>query len=175
MRRSITLLAVAVSLALPASAGAFTFTPVHPPANLGVVERAISFQVNRQVARAWRVDPVSFGAGGIPVYFTSEAVVSSAWLRAGGGNPRGGIAGFHSYDPATGQAVIWVWRSADRAFWTNTLSHEIIETEVDPSATHPRLEIADAVADYSYRLFGVSVSDWLLPSGYAFRPLWPTP
>ncbi|HEY5091061.1 MAG TPA: hypothetical protein VIK30_13875 [Polyangia bacterium] len=168
MRRSITLLTVLAGLAVPASADAFRFTLVHPPAGITSVERAISFQVNRQVARAWPLDPISFGAGGVTVYFASEAAVQNAWNQSGGGDTGGGIAGFHLYDGATGRRTIWVWRSATRAFWTDTLSHEIIETAVDPNANVPHREIADPAEGLGYRLFGVAVAGWMLPSGSPF-------
>jgi hypothetical protein len=171
MRRSITLLAAVSSLAVfAAPANAFIFSiqpsPQTPWRHLSIVKRAIDFQVNRQVARRYTLDPISFAPGGIPVHFASYATVQRVWAQDGG-DPATVVTGLHSY----GQREIWISAATSRDDWTTSLSHEIIEASVDPTGVDRGLEIADPAEGFAYRLWGVAVSGWALPSGGVFRPI----
>lgn len=164
--RRVSILAVAcVTLAVPSVASAFQFTfkanGRMSPAHVREVEHAVSFQVNVQVARYYRLSPVSFVAtGGIPVALAPRVVLRNV---LGGSND---YLGFHmSWGP--GRYAIYVWARSFPAT-ADTISHEIIETETDPLATGR--EICDPVSDpqMDYRLWGVPVSDWVLPDDTPF-------
>ena len=69
-------------LALPTSAQAFQFT-IHPngwldAATVTKIERAVSWQINAQVAKEWTgINPVSFvPAGGAPIIVVSNNQIS---------------------------------------------------------------------------------------------------
>src|SRR6185312_5705184 len=65
------------ALALAPSASALTFdleqTRHLSPVQASAIERAVSFQVNRQVAKFWPGAHASFAPDGIPVYVTDQA------------------------------------------------------------------------------------------------------
>lgn len=167
MRRTLISITLAASamLALAAPAAAFQFT-IHAnhrmsPANVQRVQRAISFQVNRQVAKVYPLNPVSFTpAGGIPIYLVSFDQVQAAWHEIWHAVPGDTVGGFHRFsstDPAAVAIIVWGTDFQDTAA---TISHEIIETELDPQGLNPQLEICDRVANQTYTLWGVSVAAW---------------
>lgn len=165
--RRVSILAVAcVTLAVPSVASAFQFTVEAngrmSPAHVREIEHAVSFQVNVQVARYYKLSPVSFVAtGGIPIFLLSRDQLSIA-------DGDRGFDGFHVAYPGGGHAIYV--RGEDFRDTAITISHEIIETEVDPTVRiYPHREICDPVENRSYRLWGVPVSDWVLPDRRAFR------
>lgn len=162
------LLTLGVVTVSPATASGFQYTivPNHrmSPANVQRIEHAVSFQVNIQEARYYRVNPVSFvPTGGIPIDLVSGKQAAAAFAQGGPPLPAGTqVLGFHTPDP---QIVVWGQDFKDTAI---TISHEVLETEADPLVTNQALEIADPVEAQSYKLWGVPVSDWVLPNGRGF-------
>jgi hypothetical protein len=161
----ISILVVAVLLAAPGVASAGTQHMRFYIARTGnmtsrqihAAEQAITIQVNEQVRKHWRVAPISFGPGGIPIYVDSSRQIA---------NDCGpGIDGCHG-PGADGKPAIWIadnWYDTE----TRTLSHEIIETAVDPNgqATVASYvaEPCDEVDANSYQQDGVMLSDFVYP------------
>jgi len=172
--RGAALIATAAALAAPASASAFDFT-VHAngrmsAANVARIERAVSYQVNVQVAREWpdaSASPLTFSAtGGDPITLVSHHDVSHWFASSGGTILPFDVIGFH-YTGDNGAPAIVVW-GEDFYDTAITVSHEAVEAEVDPLGGGG--EIADPVENGpSYSLWGVPVANWVLPSGQPFH------
>ncbi len=124
---------------------------------LAKVENAIVAQ-SLQLRAAWGTPCVTFGSGG--------------WLLflKGGYGPD---LGLHSF---SGSPYAIVWTSGGTyVAWSQPFSHEVAEMLVDPTAAvdytvdgvSSQLEIADPVEDHAYRLDGVWVTDFVLPSYFA--------
>lgn len=156
LTRILLMIALALLLAVCCSpAHAYTFRIVDPnhrftPTTTARIQRALSFQVNRQLARFWNVTPVNFASDGIPVVLSPQAQM-----------PDGDTLGYHLPD----QIVV------DAAWPTGvvevTISHEVLETEVDRDGTG--YEVCDPVNSYSYRgVGGVWLSDFMVNNHAGF-------
>ena len=130
------------------------------PWALAKVERAVSAQ-SLQLRAAWGTPCVQFEAGGWPLY-----------LKGGSSEYQLGV---HSF---AGKPYADVWTGGlPYLDWSTPFSHEVMEMSVDPTGqtyyTPPdgspaaALEVADPVEERSYRLDGVWVSDFALPSYFA--------
>jgi len=144
----------AIALRLIVSAG-LTLHPAAP-----VVQRAIARQVDSQVARHWAGAHIvwSNSPKAIPVHILSlRAVASTRWCGAAAG-------GCH-WAGRGGRPVIAV--GAQPQNWSGYLSHEVIETVIDPSGARELFgklaEACDPVAQSWYRLDGIWVSDFVYP------------
>jgi hypothetical protein len=146
----------------PAGAPVQTITVVNQanvhPAALAVVENAVVAQ-SLQVRAAWGTPCVVFGPAGWKLYLKT-GVSGEPW-------------GEHFSNRGLPSLLVWTgaltWQG-----WSTVLSHEIVETVVDPVNAHyirdlvsNQLEIADPVEDHAYQLRGVYVSDFVLPAWYA--------
>ena len=162
MRGRLIAAAVAVSIIPATTAHALTFHVVHrgvlSARQLTRAERAITFQVNHQVRRYWHNPPIRFGASGIPVYFYSHRGAS----RHGCGP---GADGCHG-------SAVWVenqpgWYDA----MTTALSHEVVETTVDPQNNRVLdgllADPCDEAQGATYLVGSVTVADFVFPSWYA--------
>jgi hypothetical protein len=124
---------------------------------LARIEDAVS-QQSLQLRTAWGTPCVEWGSGGWPLY-----------LRGGSGE---GL-GVHSFDSRP-YAEVWT-NGLPYIAWSQPFSHEVIEMLVDPIAevdytedgVSSQLEVADPVDERAYRLDGVWVSDFVLPSWFA--------
>ena len=128
------------------------------------VERAITHQVNSQVAQHWPTARIlwSNSPTAIPVHVLSmRAVAAKRWCGAG-------AAGCHSTGP-DGQPIIAV--GAQSQSWSGFLSHEVIETLIDPwgarNLSGHLAEVCDPVSQNWYRLDGTWVSDFVYPHWFA--------
>ncbi len=146
-----------IALRLIVSAGLM----LHPAAPR--VQRAIVRQVDSQVAAHWPVARIvwSDSPTAIPVHVLSLRVVGSKrWCG-------GGAGGCH-WLGSDGQPIIAV--GAQSQDWSGYLSHEVIETLIDPSGTrdlYGRLaEACDPVAQNWYRLDGTWVTDFVYPAWF---------
>ena len=148
--------------ACPDGASVQTITVVNQanvrPAALALVENAVVAQ-SVQVRAAWGTPCVVFGPGGWKLYLKTGA----------SGEPWG------EHFSNRGLPYLLVWTGAlTWQGWSTVLSHEVVETLVDPVNAHyirdlvsNQLEIADPVEDHAYKLRGVYVSDFVLPDWYA--------
>jgi hypothetical protein len=128
------------------------------PENLCRVELAVEDQA-LQLRAAWGTPPIRFSAGGWSLYLKT------------------GAFGFpHGEHDWLGQPYLLVWTGGvELQGWSVPFSHEVIEALVDPIAARQiyrdgagvPVEVADPVEDRAYRLNGVYVSDFVLPSWYA--------
>jgi hypothetical protein len=143
------------------------------PAYVAHVERAIERQVNTQVIRHWVVPTLQFvstGPVGLVVHLETHAAVDTIC----GGEDDG------CHYPATNGVIdVYVDRWAGGCGdgdtgpcgyqdWSYPLSHEIIESLVDPTAnswspTGLLLEACDPVDGSSYQDLGIDVSDFVYP------------
>jgi hypothetical protein len=169
MRGRLTVAAVAAfgfSLSGVAAAQALTFHVVHRGAmsarQLTRAERAITFQVNHQVRRYWHNPRIRFGASGVPVYFYSAQGAS----RHGCGPSASGCHG-----PGASGPAIWVenqpgWYGA----MTTALSHEVVETAVDPQNNRVvdglLADPCDEAEGATYDVGAVMVADFVFPRWY---------
>jgi hypothetical protein len=128
------------------------------PVALALVENAVVAQ-SLQVHAAWGTPCVVFGAGGWKLYLKT-GVSGQPW-------------GEHFSNRGLPYLLVWTgaltWQG-----WSTVISHEIVETLVDPVNAHyirdlvsNQLEVADPVEDHAYKLRGVYVSDFVLPAWYA--------
>lgn len=147
--------------ACPAGVPVQTITVVNQahvrPSQLARLERAVSAQ-SIQLRAAWGTPCAQFGPGGWKLY-----------LKVGGITAHGE----HYYD-AVPYAIVWT-SGAPLEGWSRDLSHETLEMLEDPTlqvryyadgSTYMR-EVADPVEWAGYRLDGVYVSDFVLPSWFA--------
>lgn len=150
-----------LGLAAAATANAYQFRISDPGHRLApditeAIQRAVSFQVNRQVAEFWpRINPVSFTPAGALVNISTPAAVNAAC--------EGEADGCHASD-----LTIWINGQQSLGDVENTISHEIVEAEIDPHDNlyiNGRLvEICDPFS-WSYRgLGGISVADFAIPA-----------
>lgn len=150
--------AVVAFFAHSVTAQAFQFSFATPIPNETAVERALSFQVNRQVAKHWVVDPVSFvPSGGVVISVLPGAQIERVCQDVAATACHGGD-------------VIYLRAHLPPAVLSLVLSHEVIETEVDHYSDayvgRWSLEPCDPVEYKSYRLFGVTVSDYVYPAWF---------
>lgn len=159
VRRGVLILVVLGLLAIPANASAYQFHFVSPiaktQARQTAIQRVLSIQLNLQVARHWRIDPVSFADTGIPIIIEPSAMIQADCEAVD--------AGCHTTVPP-----YTIYIAADR--WRNEVviaSHEIIETETDEhAATYLNglpAEICDPVNDTPYQVLGMAVADFVYP------------
>lgn len=154
--------------AVPAAAGAHAFRFVHPgnlpPAKLALVERALEAQ-GRQAARHWPGASVTFSSS--PSAWPIYMVGAEGWAgpAAPCSSDDAGCHGLQGDRPA-----IWV-EVGPFGSETFSLSHEILETAVDPDLDRRvggmLAEVCDPVNndDYQVQVGGaaVTVSDFVLP------------
>ena len=127
------------------------------PQNLARVENAVVVQ-SLQLRAAWGTPCVQFGAGGWELY-----------LKIGSPDYPGGV---HYGGPTS--MTVWTGGGTWEA-WSVPLSHEVVEALVNPttalSVFHNEegvgVEVADPVETEAYRLDGVFVADFVLPSWFA--------
>ena len=149
----------AVALASSPVAGAAQFTIESQgkltDAQVTALERAVSFQVDHQVAKFYPGAQVTFGPNGIPVWISSlESILGP---QACG--DLSGTVGCH------GPGEVLVGETSLRETEV-TFDHEVIETTLDPEEANLSLEICDAVSDKEYRgVGGVWLSDFLIRPG----------
>jgi hypothetical protein len=148
------------SPACPAGVPTQTLTVVDQaqvaPSVLGRVTHAISAQ-SMQLRAAWGTPCVTFGPGGWRVYL-------KIGLQA---------HGVHLWHGAP-YAIVWTGVGTVES-WSRDFSHEILEMLVDPETNRSvfvdgvgrMVEVADPVEWYGYRLDGVYVSDFVLPTWFA--------
>jgi hypothetical protein len=125
-------------------------------AALALVTRAISAQ-SIQLRAAWGTPCATFGPGGWRVYLKIGRQVHGDHFWYG--------------EP---YAVTWTGGGTVEG-WSRDLSHEILEMLVDPTTNRAAyhdgvgqaVEVADPVEWHGYRLRGVFVSDFVLPSWFA--------
>ncbi len=128
---------------------------VAPPV-LARVTHAVSAQ-SMQLRAAWGTPCVTFGPGGWRVYL-------KIGLQA---------HGVHLWHGAP-YAIVWTGVGTVES-WSRDFSHEILEMLVDPGTNRSvfvdgvgrMVEVADPVEWYGYRLDGVYVSDFVLPTWFA--------
>ena len=152
------------------------------PQDLAAVQRAISLQ-SIQLHMAWGTPVAAFVAnGGTPVYIGTgqQALASGGSTAALGGDHYG------TSSPVTNRGTHWDGSpyisvstgNLPMTGWSKALSHEIVESLVNPSAapttagTHTP-EVADPVSNHSYNIHGVPVSNFTLPA-YWGLPSHPT-
>ena len=128
------------------------------PWALAKVENAVVAQ-SMQLRAAWGTPCVQFGRGGWPLYLQVGDVFGDPHGEHFGGNP--------PYARAWTSGGTW-------EAWSVMFSHEVIEMLVDPGAVSVwhdgegvHIEVADPVENQAYRLDGVYVTDFVLPSWYA--------
>ena len=133
---------------------------LHPAAP--TVQRAITLQVDSQVVQHWPIAGVvwSDSPKAIPVHVLSMGTVGAErWCGAGAG-------GCHWM--SHGEPIIAV--GAQPQNWSGYLSHEVIETLIDPSVTRDMFghlaEACDPVAQNWYHLDGTWVSDFVYPQWF---------
>ena len=123
---------------------------------LAVVTRAITAQ-SMQLRAAWGTPCATFGAGGWRLYLKSGAESHGVHLWYG-------------------QPYALVWTGGETVeSWSRDFSHEILEMLVDPETNRSvyhdgvghTVEVADPVEWDGYRLDGVFVSDFVLPTWFA--------
>ena len=161
-----------VFLAFGTTANAQTITVVNDahvtPLTLFKVEHAIEVQ-SQQVAAAWGSPTVQFGRDGWPLtlrrssiawgYHSDHLTYLGDWACADGGC----VGAPGATLQRTPYLAVYVGRDPQHSeSWSETFSHEIIETIVDPNLGGP--EICDPVEQYGYRLDGEYVSDFALPA-----------
>jgi hypothetical protein len=124
------------------------------------VERAITRQINTQVAQYWPTARIVWSASprAIPVHVMSmRTVAAKRWCGLGAG-------GCH-WVGSDGQPIIAV--GAQPRGWSGYLSHEVIETVIDPSGwrniSGHLAEVCDPVSQNWYRLGGTWVADFVSP------------
>jgi hypothetical protein len=131
------------------------------PWALAKVERAMVDQ-SLQLRAAWGTPCVQFAGGGWPLYL---------WIG-------GTVYGYHYTDPIRMEVYTGGYTSPA---WSETFSHEIVETLVDPSTGRSYydpyhwlpvtmfglVEVADPVEERGYRLDAIWVSDFVLPAYFA--------
>lgn len=132
--------------------------------HLARVQRALEYQVNRQVARHWPVSPAWFGPHGIPIILKSAAAVQAVCGQ--------GAGGCHEWatGPGLGSVPATIYIAyTDRLDETIAISHEIIEFETDPQVTTMingwLTEACDPVdtSDAWYYVGSVGVADFVYP------------
>ncbi len=132
------------------------------PWALARVENAVVAQ-SLELRAAWATPCVRFASGGWPLE-----------LRVGGF-----IHGEHQQYEGPPTMIVYTAGLPARA-WSCALSHEVVEALVDPTTrrafahqgadgvwTTGPLEVADPVEQWSYRLDGVWVSDFVFPAYFA--------
>ena len=165
---------VLASLVFTGGAGAYQFSisdPYHrfTPQTIQRIERAVSFQVNMQVAKYWTVDPASF------LDSTNITTATTQWdcqnaitidLQPTMPSFCAADAGCHAV------STLYVLTTQTTPMVENTISHEVVETETDRPGTGWQTpgdggyEVCDP-AGYNYRgLGGVWLADFVLPAYY---------
>ena len=127
------------------------------PWALAEVENAVVAQ-SLQLRAAWDTPCVQFGPDGWPLYLKDDSVLPS---------------GAHYGSPT--RAYVYTAGIVTADGWSVPFSHEAIEMLVDPTTSvcyeyeeeAAALEVADPVEQNAYRLDGVWVSDFTLPSYFA--------
>ena len=126
------------------------------PFALARVENAVTAQ-SMQLRAAWGTPCVQWGPGGWLLYLKT-------------GDAQHGVHLFY------GEPYALVWTGGDTVeSWSRDFSHETLEMLADPTtgryvyrdAVGQMLEVADPVEWDGYRLDGVYVSDFVLPSWFA--------
>ena len=167
MRRTILAAAIGALTLASASSASAAATQVFTVVNqagvsqhaLARVEHAVSEQ-SVELGRYWRTPTVVWGAGGWPVYLVvhtgAQVLVNNGatalptdayhWMSA---------TGPQIFVPTDGNASI-------NGLWSQYVSHEVMETLVDPSGL--AFEVCDPVGTSEYKLDGVWVSDFVFPS-----------
>jgi hypothetical protein len=159
---------VALLLSLAASAHAACARPLHvldygiPRHQLRRTEDAIADVANRALRWHWHTPRICFARTGWRIYL----------IRRTG--PLGSY-GYHSVDPAGNPYAVayGIPLSVGNtdSYFSYTLSHEVFETLVDPSAVALdgafHREIADpVVGDETYGVDGIYLADWVYPSWF---------
>ncbi len=146
----------------PASVPVQTITVVNEahakPWALAKVENAVVAQ-SIQLRAAWGTPCVQFGSEGWKLYLQI-----------------GTVDGAHGNHYFYGEPYGFVWTSGSPwPSWGYMFSHEVVEMLVDPTTARGvwhddeglTVEAVDPVEDETYRLDGVNVSDFVLPSWFA--------
>lgn len=116
---------------------------------------AVSQQADGAFAAAWGTGPVTFGAGGIPVFYVSRAQVQyyCASVEAIACHANNGS---QIYILVTDNLATWLTQYA--------LDHEILETMVDPyPETDYTYEVCDPL-DAAYMSGPYALAEWVGPS-----------
>lgn len=158
MKRIVCIAVLCSALAAPMTAKAIQFTVVSQGAlsdqQVTQIERAVSFQVDHQVARYWPGAVASFGPGGMPITIAEQSTVPGLC----GFSPPSDVVGCHYYKGG----AIYV---SEQSFQGTAIifDHEVIEETVDPYGYAP--EVCDPVAEWSYMGVGhVLLSDFTTPA-----------
>lgn len=141
------------------------------------VLRAINFQLLTDFRQAWDTIAECELVGKQSSRVSRSELRGDAilYLRAGGAEE--GALGYHDVHAPTGVPFSLVFTEERGEDWRLTLSHEVLETVLDPHCnrlvmgphpddSHPVffwLESCDAVQADSYEVWGVPVSDFVLP------------
>lgn len=132
MNKTLAIATTVAALAAPSSAGAARFTVQSrgnlSGAQLAAVERAVSYQVDHQVARFWPGARAAFGPAGIPINLVPMRTVR----RNTDGN---GDTAYHT----TGVPSIVIGEAGLRQT-EYEFDHEVVETVVDPSGFGHEIE-----------------------------------
>src|SRR5947209_2235536 len=143
-----------------------------PKGDLRDAARALTQQVRKDFAPAWRVDATIVAHRSPPDH---------AWrIELRDGIDEQGAAGYHADDHRVPYAEV----DLGAGDWTVTTSHELLEMLADPwgdrlrtaaalpgwSGRSPRvrylLEVADPCEAFNYLVLGLPVTDFLLPAFY---------
>lgn len=136
------------------------------PWALAKVENALVAQ-SLQLRAAWGTPCVQFAANGWPLYLVPDIngwTLHYAPSDTGVGSFSDNTACSHRPDVLLPCALV----SKDED-WTVDASHELLEMLVDPSTEGE--EICDPVETITYQVDGVWVSEFITPSGRAFKAL----
>jgi hypothetical protein len=166
----LTVLALPFVLASPmcADAAARVLTVVDQarvPHRVVMAEERALVQQALQLRRYWHTPRVRFGPGGWKIYLVPEHVVA----ECGNGVPESAC---HQIDYTRNQPDAYVGvRGFSRAYWADSMSHEMIEMLVDPMLDRYirgfLVEPCDPVAGNDYTLAGQAASDFVLPNFYS--------
>ena len=121
-------------------------------------EAAVTNQ-SYQLRAYWGTPIVRWGPGGWPVYlqvYTAQEALDN------NGQPIAGVTDAYHL-PVAGLPTIYVPTDGSAQGWSVDLSHEVIETLVDPYPSSTGHEACDPVAGNEYGIGGVFVSDFATP------------
>lgn len=128
-----------------------------PAAVVARTERAVQWQLNRELRRYWHTPLVAFRrSGGWQIRLDPPAVAERICHASD-------VDGCH-YKPARGSptAEVAVWNVWETEEFT---SHEGLEIVADPSARFGRREVADPVEPAGYWHGGVLLAQFVTPTG----------
>jgi hypothetical protein len=150
-------------LAVPAMASAASPVEFHVVGILphaAQIEDAVTTQFNTQVRLHWNVAPIFFGSAGIPVFMVGSSTIVAADCGYSGEATDGIVAGCHASlnRQTTGEPDVLVGPLVRSA----TMSHEIIETMIDPDTLG--LEPCDPVENSYYMVDGELMQDFTFPN-----------